>query len=64
MNMEDFYNLRVLDEKIKTLRKIAEEVKEAGNGIEAVKRNINRVLASIKMLEINICDVYDMKTFR
>ena len=46
-----------LDEKIKTLRKIAEEIKEEGRDIEAVRRNIDRVLASTKMLEINVCDV-------
>ncbi len=55
--MEKKYDISKLDEKIKTLRKIAEEIKEAGSEIEAVKRNINRVLASTKMLEINICDV-------
>jgi hypothetical protein len=58
--MEKKYDINKLDEKIRTLRKIAEEIKEAGSEIEAVKRNINRVLASTKMLEINICDV---KTF-
>ena len=55
--MEKKYDISKLDEKIKTLRKVAEEIKEAGSEIEAVKRNINRVLASTKMLEINICDV-------
>jgi hypothetical protein len=55
--MERNYDINKLDEKIKTLRKIAEEIKEAGGEIEAVKRNINRVLASTKMLEINVCDV-------
>lgn len=55
--MEDKYNIDKLDEKIRTLRKIAEEIKETGKGIETVKRNINRVLASTKMLEMNICDV-------
>lgn len=55
--MEDKYNIDKLDEKIRTLRKIAEEIKETGKGIEAVKRNINKVLANTKMLEINICDV-------
>jgi len=55
--MEKKYDINKLDEKIRTLRQIAEEIKEAGGEIEAVKRNVNRVLASTKMLEINICDV-------
>ncbi len=50
-------DINKLDEKIKTLRKIAEEIREEGSQIEAVKRNINRVLASTRMLEINVCDV-------
>ncbi len=29
-------------------------------GIQAVDRNVNRILASIKMLEINISDLVEM----
>jgi hypothetical protein len=54
------YDLKALDEKIKTLRKTAEEIDQLGDGIEAVKRNVVRILASTKMLEINICDVKEM----
>jgi len=50
-------DLEALDEKIRELRRTAEEIDKLGEGIEAVKRNIVRVLASTKMLEINICDV-------
>jgi hypothetical protein len=55
--MEQKFDINKLDEKIKTLRKLAEEIKAEGGEIEAVKRNINRVLASTRMLEINVCDV-------
>jgi ribosomal protein L16/L10AE len=55
--MEKKFDINKLDEKIKVLRKVAEEIREDGKDIEAVKRNINRVLASTKMLEINVCDV-------
>jgi len=54
------YDLKTLDEKIKTLRKTAEEIDQLGEGIEAVKRNVKRILASTKMLEINICDVKEI----
>ena len=54
------YDLNALDEKIKTLRKTAEEIDQLGDGIEAVKRNVVRILASTKMLEINICDVKEI----
>ncbi|MCX8021179.1 MAG: hypothetical protein N2745_00190 [Syntrophorhabdaceae bacterium] len=58
--MENLYNIEMLDKRIKELKKIAEEIKESGGQIEAVKRNINRILASIKMLEINICDLTEV----
>ena len=50
-------DLEALDEKIRELRRTAEEIDKLGEGIEAVKRNIVRVLSSTKMLEINISDV-------
>ena len=55
--MKNNYNFEAIDDKIKELRKIAEEVNELGEGIEAVKRNMVRIFASTKMLEINISDV-------
>jgi hypothetical protein len=54
------YDLKTLDEKIKTLRKTAEEIDQLGDGIEAVKRNVVRILSTTKMLEINICDVKEI----
>jgi hypothetical protein len=51
------YDLNALDQKIKELRKTVEEIRELGDGIEAVNRNVVRILASTKMLEINICDL-------
>ncbi|HBE44621.1 MAG TPA: hypothetical protein DDW17_03995 [Deltaproteobacteria bacterium] len=55
--MKAKYDINAIDKKIKKLRKATEEVMEAGGNIEAVKRNTNRILASIKMLELNVCDV-------
>jgi hypothetical protein len=55
--MEKKFDINKLDEKIKMLRKVAEEIKEEGKDFEAVKRNINRVLASTRMLEMSVCDV-------
>ena len=54
------YDLKTLDKKIRALRKTAEEIDQLGEGIEAVKRNVVRILASTKMLEINICDVKEI----
>jgi hypothetical protein len=54
------YDLKALDKKIKQLRTTAEEIDNLGEGIEAVKRNVVRILASTKMLEINISDVREV----
>jgi hypothetical protein len=51
--------IKEIDKKIRQLHKAAEEVMALGGKIEAVKRNTKRILASVKMLEINICDLND-----
>jgi hypothetical protein len=55
------YDIKTMDEKIKLLRKTAEELNELGDGIEAVKKNIVRLLSSTKMLELNICDLREVR---
>lgn len=49
-----------MDKKIQNLRKLAEDIAEQGKEIESVKRNTKRLLASVKMLELNICDINDL----
>ncbi len=53
-------NLRKIDTRIKTIKKAAQELKELSGGIQAVDRNAERILASVKMLEINISDLLDL----
>jgi hypothetical protein len=50
-------DLKEIDSKIQSLKKTAEELKQMGEDFPALYRNISRVLASIKMLELNISDV-------
>ena len=50
-------DLKELDRKIQSMKKTAEELKQMGEDFPALYRNISRVLASIKMLELNISDV-------
>ena len=47
-------------DKIRALRQQATELKEMSGGIQAVDRNVDRILASVRMLEINISDVADL----
>ena len=57
MNQRD---IRKIDTRIKAIKKAAQELKKLSGGIQAVDRNADRVLASVKMLEINISDVLDL----
>ncbi len=54
------YKVKEMDEKIQLLRKTAEELMVMGGEIEAVKKNLVRLLASTAMLELNISDVRDI----
>jgi len=49
-----------MDKKIKLLRATAEELMALAGGIEAVKKNLIRLLASIRMLELNISDAKEV----
>jgi prefoldin subunit 5 len=52
--------IRKIDTRIKTIKKAAQELKQLSGGIQAIDRNAERILASVKMLEINISDVKDL----
>lgn len=49
-----------MSELIKRLRQLVEELKEKSGGIQAVDRNLDRILANVKMLELNVSDVRDL----
>ena len=49
--------LKQMDTRIKKIKKAAEELKALGGRTPAVDRNASRILASVKMLEINISDI-------
>ena len=53
--------LKKIDSRIKTIKKAAQELKKFSGRIPAVDRNAERILASVKMLEINISDLIDLK---
>ena len=55
----DRRELRKIDTRIKTIKKAAQELKELSGSIPAVDRNAARILASTKMLEINISDLLE-----
>ncbi len=53
------YKIKEMDEKIRLLRKTAEELMVLGGEIEAVKKNLVRLLSSTAMLELNISDALE-----
>jgi hypothetical protein len=53
-------NMKKIAQKISSLKQEASEIKAMSGGIQAVDRNIDRILAGIKMLEINISDVIEI----
>jgi hypothetical protein len=53
--------IKKLDTRIKVIKKAAQELKELSGGLPAVDRNVERILASVKMLEINVSDVLELQ---
>jgi hypothetical protein len=59
--MSQIIKLSEIDQKIKSLKNIAELLKEKSKSIPAIQKNTTRILASIKMLEINVSDILDLE---
>jgi hypothetical protein len=55
------FDLNEIDAKIKVMKITAEELARAGENFPAIARNIVRISAGIKMLEINISDVVELE---
>jgi TATA-binding protein-associated factor Taf7 len=48
---------RELDQHIQAIREAAFRLKRSAGGVQAIERNVDRLLASAKMLEINVSDI-------
>jgi hypothetical protein len=55
--MKQEYDIKGMTKKIQTIKETATELKQISGGIQAVDRNVDRILASVKILEINISDI-------
>ena len=58
--MSDDYPIQDMAKKIRSIKKSAVELRNLSGGIEAVDRNVERIMASVKMLEINVSDVAEL----
>lgn len=53
-------DLKKLNTKIQLMKKTAEELKRMGENFPAINRNTVRILANVKMLEINVSDLVEL----
>ena len=58
--MVEEYNVKEMAEKVQAIKEAATELQAISRGIQAVDRNVDRILASVRMLEINISDIVDV----
>ena len=54
-------DLNEINTKIQMMKRTAEELAQAGEDFPAIARNIVRISAGIKMLEINISDIVELE---
>ena len=59
--MDQKMDLKEIAAKITLMKKSAEELKTMAGDFPALDRNTSRILASIKMLELNISDLVETK---
>jgi hypothetical protein len=53
-------DLNKINDKIQLLKKTAQELTQIGENFPAIARNTVRILASVKMLEINASDLFEL----
>jgi hypothetical protein len=58
--MTQQYDIKAMVTKIKAMRKNAEALKEIAGDFPSVVKNCDRILADVRMLEININDAADI----
>jgi hypothetical protein len=58
--MDQNFNVKELDNKIQSLKKETEALRDMTGEFPALYRNARRILASIKMLELNLSDIVDL----
>lgn len=59
--MDQPIDLYEIDTKIQLMNKTAQELNRLGDQFPALARNTARILASLKMLEINVSDLLHLE---
>ena len=60
MRMNAPIDLEGLHRSIRRARRTVEEIRRLGEDFPAVARNAERILASLKMIELNVSDVLEL----
>ena len=55
--MAQQYDIAAMVRKIETIKQTAEELKSLAQGIQTVQCNTARILAAVRVLELDIADV-------
>jgi len=58
--MEHEFDLKGMDKKIQLLKEISEDILKEADNFPSLSRNCSRILASIKMMELNVSDIEDL----
>ena len=58
--MSQQIDLHEINEKIQLVKRTVEELNQIGKNFPAIARNTVRILASVKMLEINVSDLVEL----
>lgn len=58
--MSSEFNLKEVVKKIREIKQATLELKQQSGGVQSIDRNADRILASVKMLEINFSDVVNL----
>jgi hypothetical protein len=58
--MDPNIDLKQINSKVQLMRSTAKELKHLGEDFPALTRNLVRIEASLKMLEINITDLVEL----
>lgn len=58
--MQNKYNYKEMAREIQAIKEHVESLKEISGGIAAVDCNVNRIAASLRVLELDVCDIADL----
>jgi hypothetical protein len=58
--MQNTYDYKEMAREIQAIKAHVESLKEISGGIAAIDCNVNRISASLRVLELDVCDIADL----